>query len=815
MKHLRFYTVQSKFLVWLTLAAFCIGVILAAGFYFHMRQVLEQEVKDKAALVFGQVDAVQKYVRQVLRPKMYEALPDHFIIEAMSSSYISRAIMDKTNNDGAEHLYRRVALNARNPNFEATPLESKLIRQFRVNQDMRVWQGNVRIDDSEYFVTARPVRFTASCMRCHGIAADAPPEVLELYGERGFGHELDSIDGLDFVGLPISASMAWIKERVFTYLFIIMLSALLFLLATQLVFKRVVANNLRVLTHIFRKSLSDTEGEQLLKDVESRDEIGELIDGVERLGEHLFDTRRQLQDYAANLEKKVDERTFALTQQAQNRQFDVDLFVKLLSNFNSAKNRPQLWRLALPLIAERFDLQKIAYVCTFSTNHSYVWPENMPAPELPENLVSLLTESRAHFDQDSAIIPVDSSHGNTEGLLCLYTKPGASFGDMDTAVLMAVGRQLGIAAEHLTALDDLLRNSANLNAIFESISDPLLLVENSGFVVVSNTAARDLAKELSEGRRSDGDIMPYMCPDDGEHAKLCGVSAVMQSGESITREITLESGRSFVLSFFPVLTDIEGVRDAGPKAERVVVYARETTQDKKMLVQVTQSEKMATVGKLAAGLAHEINNPLGVIICYAQLLREAGLSEQQNNDLDVIINHTNKAQNVLRDLLNFARPKASTTLEIDFGSAIEAVANVFRMQAEKKGAVILTEIPPDLPLVPVDSQVLEHITTNLIINALDEVPENEGRIELAVSHDPDRREVVLSVRDNGAGFAREVLPHVFDPFFSTKEVNEGTGLGLTMIYGFMSDLGGGVEAANHEDGGALFTLRFPALQEKS
>jgi signal transduction histidine kinase len=265
-------------------------------------------------------------------------------------------------------------------------------------------------------------------------------------------------------------------------------------------------------------------------------------------------------------------------------------------------------------------------------------------------------------------------------------------------------------------------------------------------------------------------------------------------------EIKLTSGRIFLLGLHPL---------ADRDSRRMVVHVSEVTEQRRMLEQVSRSEKMATVGKLASGLAHEINNPLGVILCYAELLKQAARPEQMD-DLDVIIRHTRQAREVLRSLLDFARPKATTGRHTDIRATAEAVTRVFTVQAEKRRATIRLESDGEIPPVnSADPQMVEQIMANLLLNALDALPVQDGQIIVALRYDTHRDEVVLTVSDNGSGLAKDDLPHIFDPFFTTKEAGKGVGLGLTVIYGFLQDLGGRVEAFNNPEGGACFVLHFP------
>ena len=798
MKVPRLYTIQSKFLFCMTVAAILIGALFAAGFYFQMRNVIENEVREKAELIFSQVESVQNYVRMILRPRMYQELPDKFVIEAMSSSFISRSVMERSGQKNGQLLYRRVAVDARNPDFEANAVERRLIAFFRENPEATIWQGHTDIDRTDYFVMARPVRFEKSCLYCHGNAETAPRELIDQYGQRGFGRMEGRIGGLDFVGLPVSTQMAKVKQNVLAYLIIFSITAVLFFLTTQLVFKRVVSDNVRSLMRLLRSSVKDAEGQQLLHDVQRRDEIGAMIEGVEQLGQHIADNRSKLEEHAAVLEETVTRRTRELARESAERTADVNLFVRLLHSINACQTRPQLWERSLPLIGERFDLKRAAYVCTFASQNAFVWPSGAVKPDLPDDYVQLLTHSEARVIEGAAFIPVESSMGNPEGLLCLQRQSGECFRAEEHEILRALGRQLGIAAEYLGALDSILRHSANLQSIFEGISDPLLLVDGQGSAIITNTAARELTRELSGGTRDDGNVLPLL-DTDPKHLAAGDFSGKSPAGRFAPREIKLDSGRIFVMSLHPL---------ADGDSRRMVVHVSEVTTQRRMLEQVTRSEKMATVGKLAAGLAHEINNPLGVILCYAELLKKAA-QDGQVEDLDTIIRHTLQAREVLRNLLNFARPKVATDRDTDIRATAEAVVRVFSVQAEKKGAVIHLRAAPQIPMVRVGQAVIEQIVANLLLNALDALPPRNGEIEVSVQHDVDTDEVVMAVSDNGVGIPRQNLPHIFDPFFTTKEAGKGAGLGLTMVYGFLQEVGGHVEALNSSQGGACFVLRFP------
>ncbi len=803
------HTLQHKFLAGLAVAVIGLGGLFATVLYMHLRTVLEEEVHAKARLVFSQIDAIQGFVREALRPRMLETHPGEFIIEAMSSSYISRQVMDRMDNDGAGHIYRRVAMGARNPAFEATPHERGLISHFRLHPEQSLWTGYDTVGGQQYYVIARPVAFAAPCMTCHGDPGDAPPQLVEMYGDRGFGQELDAIAGLDYVGVPVSDAVSHLRQSITTYFAFLIVCALIFFSSANVVFRVLVVRNLRRLTGVFRRTLGDggDRPAALIERLEQGDEIEELVDGIEQVAHHLVDARARLQSYADNLRQMVDERTAELSREAGERRADVDLFVKLFEDMRGLRTREKLWRYALPQVARRFGARRIAYVCTFASHNFYAWPERDRRPDLPVPLADVLTGGCALLSDASIFVPVEAQAGAAEGLLCLEWDDADDAARQNLDVLAALGRQLGTVAENLSALDRLMRHMDVLQSVFEGIRDPLALVDGSGSVIIANEGARRLSLELSGGSAPSGDLLAALrgggAGGNGDGARAgAGMPAPAQGAES--REVVLPGGRSFMVNLYPLA---RGADEPG----RAAVYVRETTLEKRMFAQVSQSEKMVTVGKLAAGLAHEINNPLGVILCYAELLRRNTGDVQQQADLDVILRHTRQAQRVLRDLLNFARPKAAGIAPADIARVARSVAEVFGVQAAKKFATVTADTEPDLPPVTAGEQALEQIFSNLVLNALDALPPTgEGRVRIRVRRGENPGEVVATVADSGTGVPAHLRKDVFDPFFTTKEM--GTGLGLAVVYGLVVDAGGSVGVGDSAElGGAEFTVRLPVV----
>ncbi|HTN53484.1 MAG TPA: ATP-binding protein [Anaeromyxobacter sp.] len=226
---------------------------------------------------------------------------------------------------------------------------------------------------------------------------------------------------------------------------------------------------------------------------------------------------------------------------------------------------------------------------------------------------------------------------------------------------------------------------------------------------------------------------------------------------------------------------------------------------------LVRSEKLATVGRLAAGIAHEVGNPLGAICGYAELARGRALAGAPAAELaDLLARISAEGQRIdriLRDLLDFARPAAPALGPVAVASALDVAARLARVQARARGLEVQAELASGLPPVWADAHRLEQVFLNLLLNAADAMG-GQGTVWITARGEGD--EVVVRVADAGPGIPAEHLGRVFDPFFTTKPPGEGTGLGLSVCHGILESFGGGITAGNAPDGGAVLTLRLRA-----
>jgi PAS domain S-box-containing protein len=279
------------------------SALASTTIYYFQKKSLEDDAYQKTELVMTAMAANRDYVREVLRPRMYEELgQDVFLLEAMSSSYISRKVMERFNEDLYDFIYRRVAKNSRNPDYEANEREVEMIEYFSENPAIEEWQGIIEKEDSRYFMRYRPVYSEPSCSHCHGKPENAPKEIIELYGDtRGFYREVGNVYGVISVGLPMDLNLQKIKEIAIT-VFAGVIPSILFLYAIiSIFFNKVIAQNLNNLLNIFRTSLQEEKGEQTYTKLDPVDEISELTEVAKRMAQDLQENREQLEGYAAKI----------------------------------------------------------------------------------------------------------------------------------------------------------------------------------------------------------------------------------------------------------------------------------------------------------------------------------------------------------------------------------------------------------------------------------------------------------------------------------------------------------------------------------
>ncbi|MCK5486670.1 MAG: PAS domain-containing protein [Desulfobacterales bacterium] len=267
------------------------------------------------------------------------------------------------------------------------------------------------------------------------------------------------------------------------------------------------------------------------------------------------------------------------------------------------------------------------------------------------------------------------------------------------------------------------------------------------------------------------------------------------------------------------------VRDPDGDVTGILWSGRDITELKEIQARLIESQKMESIGQLAAGIAHEINTPLGIILGYAQLLLEdVPESGDTYDDLKTIERQSKICRRIVSDLLRFSRHTESIVTSLDMNDSIEEVASVVEHTFKLDRVEIERDYYSNLPPIKGDREKLKQVFVNLLNNAYDAI-DTDGTIRITTGFDHENDEIVISVADTGRGIPPEQIDRIFDPFFTTKPVGKGTGLGLSVTFGIIQEHGGriGVKSpplsARGGEGedvrGTVFTIHLPMSKDRA
>ena len=227
--------------------------------------------------------------------------------------------------------------------------------------------------------------------------------------------------------------------------------------------------------------------------------------------------------------------------------------------------------------------------------------------------------------------------------------------------------------------------------------------------------------------------------------------------------------------------------------------------------QLYQSDKLASLGRLTSGIAHEINNPLTGVLSYSSILKKRkDLAPEVKDDLEVIIRESKRCRDIVRRLLDFARQEPPKKTTVNINEVITRTVSLLSNQLNLKNISVQINSAGDLPEIKADSNQLQQVFINLLVNATDAIDENGGDIHVSTSRSTlnGKDYIVVDVTDFGCGIPQENLAKIFDPFYSTKG-NKGTGLGLAVVWGIMEKHNGKIGVKSEVGKGTTFTLKLP------
>ena len=279
------------------------------------------------------------------------------------------------------------------------------------------------------------------------------------------------------------------------------------------------------------------------------------------------------------------------------------------------------------------------------------------------------------------------------------------------------------------------------------------------------------------------------------------ISQVLASGETRSQiEFRIKQGAAVRVW----ITDIISMQQ-----NEVLIVLRDITEEREMQERLYLTDRLASVGEMAAGIAHELNNPLTGVVALSQLLLESGVPDEMKDDITAISKEGQRAAEVVRNLLSFARSHTLSISSTDINVVIKEVLKLRAYEHNVNNITVTTNLSPDLSEIMTDRFQMQQVFLNIILNAEHAMIESNGRGNLTVTTEQLNDIIKISFTNDGPTIPPDIINRIFDPFFTTKDVGKGTGLGLSICYGIVTKQGGRIYAQSQEGKGATFIVELP------
>jgi two-component system NtrC family sensor kinase len=412
--------------------------------------------------------------------------------------------------------------------------------------------------------------------------------------------------------------------------------------------------------------------------------------------------------------------------------------------------------------------------------------------------------------------------GLTLGAILVLNRRNGCYDDLDQALITALA---GVAASALQTgsllqqarIDtaslqadrwELLESRNFLRALFDHLPASLYIIDHAYRLIAVNRGREQ--RLASPDGQSPGGLAGQICYqalfNRNDPCPECRVRETLLAGQitqrTERRRTTAEDLFDWEIHSYPILDDQGQVTQA-------ILLEQDVTDRQRLEAILTQSEKLAAVGQLAAGVAHEINNPLTAIIANAQILhRELPPDSDLQESVDLIARAGARAAQVVRNLLDFARKEEYRLGLTDLNDTVGRALELVQHELVARGVIVDLDLAPSLPPILASADHLQSVWLNLLLNAIDSLDKTPGQIRVATRRTAS--ELQISVSDNGKGIPADHLTRIFEPFYTTKAPGRGTGLGLSVSHRIVKQHGGHIRVESQLGQGSAFTVILPA-----
>ena len=408
--------------------------------------------------------------------------------------------------------------------------------------------------------------------------------------------------------------------------------------------------------------------------------------------------------------------------------------------------------------------------------------------------------------------------GRPVGILCAYNKQEGPFSDVDLDLFASLGSSISEAIENSWLFSrirlrqrELLESRNTLQALIDGIPQPIYTIDDDWHLVAINKSKAD---QLAATRDNlVGQICFTAFYDRDQPCDHCLVAETLRLEQAETWAV-----RWLGADHLPKEWQVDAYPIPGSQANsaRAVLVWQDRTEERRLENSLMQAEKLAAIGQLAAGVAHELNNPLTAVNANAQMLKMVIPPEDENYEsVDLIARAGDRAAKVVRGLLDFARKEHYSFAAGSVNESIVEALNLIGYQFQTAGIEVVRQIDPELPQIVASWEHLKSVWLNLLLNARDALLEIDGerRVEIVTRHGRNNNQIQVLIHDNGKGISSAETVHIFEPFYTTKDPGKGTGLGLATCHRIIEQHGGEISVASLPGEGTTFVIQLPIIQQ--
>lgn len=381
-------------------------------------------------------------------------------------------------------------------------------------------------------------------------------------------------------------------------------------------------------------------------------------------------------------------------------------------------------------------------------------------------------------------------------------------GDFEEEININSNDELGVLASNINELANLLENyRGNLNQkqefeenVYDSIREGMIIIDKQGTIQLINKAIADL---LAIKREKYINSIIFELPS-FDSLRQDFWEIIEEKGSYIKNDFSLQNNESTIL----LNLKIYPLKEKGINTCGAVILVEDVTKKIEMEKQLLLNDKLTSIGRFTAGIAHEINNPLGTIANFVETILIDEEDETKRNYLESIRSETNRISSIVKGLLNFSRQSKAEFGIVDLREVVELSLKICQYQKEYDQYEIIREFEEELPYVTGNFNQLQQVFINMILNAFESM-ETGDTLTISMQSSSDGETVGVSFIDTGSGIESQYLQKIFDPFFTTKEERQGVGLGLSISYGIIKNHGGDIKVESALNKGSIFTVSLP------